>query len=246
MDPAPGLSAAARAPLPEKGMAIIMEKWENGPPKFGTKKWFENYWYHFKWHTIIGVVAAIMLVSFAYDILSKEKFDSTITIVGKAYISDEQRERLCEIAEQYEVDRDGDGKVNVDVVAIGFPEDDDTGMNAQVFMAAQTRFSVEMTDGESMILIMDDYAYDMIGDPLNFVDLSAYSDKAFDDGRKIPLSDTVFCDDPLTEALGDSLFLTFRAADTHAASKNKKAKENYQYQTELLDNILNERKALEG
>ena len=66
------------------------------------------------------------------------------------------------------MDRDGDGKVNVDVVAIGFPEDDDTGMNAQVFMAAQTRFSVEMTEGESMILIMDDYAYDMIGDPLNF------------------------------------------------------------------------------
>ena len=60
-------------------------------------KWLDNYWYHYKWPTII--VAFFLLVgavSFS-QCASNEKYDLVVSYTGDASISQEQQSRLLEL-----------------------------------------------------------------------------------------------------------------------------------------------------
>lgn len=204
-------------------------------PKFGTKKWFENYWYHYKWHTIGGLFVLFLLAMLVHDMVSKEKYDAEISIHTSTIVIEEQRERLEQLIEPYAVDSDGDGTVNVGITANIFPGDDG---NPQLFMAAQTKFMAEMSDGVAMILILDDYTYELIGENSFFADLSAINDQAQDGGMRVPLSATALGKDPLIAPVADKLFFTLRTHDSHIVTKNEKTEAYYQSQKQLLESIL--------
>lgn len=206
-------------------------------PKFGTKKWFENYWYHYKWPTIAGAFVAFIVISFTHEMLTKEKFDSEVFLSGQVYVTYEQGQRIADILEGYGVDFDGNGEVNVAVYPSIFSDEDYAMM-----MSAQAKLMVEATEGVSMMMILDEHVYGMLASPDMFMDLSAYSDKAYDGGRKIKLSDTVIGQDPELAFMADQYFLVFRTADSYAVTKNEKTQKNYDNQKILLENLLSDTK----
>lgn len=211
-------------------------------PKFGTQKWFENYWYHYKWHTIIGLFILFIIGSMAHDMLTREKYDVELMITGQNYINYTPASRIALLLEQYTGDYDGNGEVNVSVADNVFPSN---MAQAEMMMAAQTKLMAELSDGRSMVMILDDYTYDMInlsseGD--FFADLSAYSDKAYDGGAKIKLADTPIGDDPGLANCADTYFLTLRSPDMRAANRNEAAVLNYQNQLDMLKNLLSDNK----
>lgn len=208
-------------------------------PKFGTKKWFENYWFHYKWHTIGGLFAAFLAGTFIYDIITRERYDAEVSVNAQAYISSEQTDRLHELLSLYATDADGNGEANVGVFVNTFPPDESA--DPQLLVATQTKFTVEISDGNSMLLIMDDYAYDWIGDPAFFEDLSSYSDKAYDGGIKIRLADTPLSQDPLLAPLGEQLYITMRASDSHLVTK-KGGDVRYAEAQTILKNLLSDSK----
>ncbi|MCI8622521.1 MAG: hypothetical protein HFG26_02520 [Provencibacterium sp.] len=211
-------------------------------PKFGTQKWFENYWYHYKWHTIVGLFLLVMVVTMVHDLVVKEKYDAEMMITGRVYTDYTFAERLALLLEQYAEDYDGNGEINVSVSSNLFPSDE---VQAEMFMAAQTRLMAELSDGLSMVLFLDDYTFDMIersSDGSFFADLSAYSGKAFDGGKKIRLSDTPLGTDPGIAPYAEKYFLTLRRSDMRAANRNEKAVANYQNQLSLLENLLADHK----
>lgn len=50
------------------------------------KKWLENYWYHYKWHTLIGGAAIILVVVLIAQLAAKVNYDALFMYVGDDYI----------------------------------------------------------------------------------------------------------------------------------------------------------------
>lgn len=208
-------------------------------PKFGNKQWFENYWYHYKWHTIVGIIAVVVLAMFIKDIVSREKYDATVLLASRVPVSYEQQEQIKSIMERYETDQDGNGDVNINLMAIQFPRDE-YGANAQVQMAEQVKFMAELSTAEAFVYILDEYSANMLsqqGSP--FMDLSEHSDKTTGAGERILLSETVLGADPMLSEIADSLWISFRGIE-NTPKKDDKTIERNGRAFVFLGNLLND------
>ncbi|MBE6619211.1 MAG: hypothetical protein E7626_05465 [Ruminococcaceae bacterium] len=45
-------------------------------------KWIENFWYHYKWHTIIGLFFVILAIVLVVQLVQREKYDIKIAYAG--------------------------------------------------------------------------------------------------------------------------------------------------------------------
>ena len=60
-------------------------------------KWLDNYWYHYKWHTIIvGIVAVILIVCF-WQMGSTKKHDTVIVYAGPMCLTTNETLQLQEV-----------------------------------------------------------------------------------------------------------------------------------------------------
>jgi hypothetical protein len=70
-------------------------------PGRGFKFWFINiYWYHFRAHTVIAAVIAVIAAVSVYSVLSKEKYDFFFVIASAQPVIVEQGEMLAEFWEE--------------------------------------------------------------------------------------------------------------------------------------------------
>ena len=89
-------------------------KFEKG--RFG--KWFENFWYHYKWHTIFAAFILLVVTVCTVQMCQKEEYDTHIIYAGSENVS---RMRENGDLSEYEIlyrslteaveDFDGNGKV---------------------------------------------------------------------------------------------------------------------------------------
>ena len=84
--------------------------------KGGFWGWLENFWYHYKWHTIgVAVLLTVVIVCTA-QMCSKEGNDVRIVYSGSAYLSDSEAESITQIFEHVmPSDFDGDGKKSAEL-----------------------------------------------------------------------------------------------------------------------------------
>ena len=126
------------------------------PPKPMTRrqKW-DNFWFYHKWHVIIGVAAALMAGLLVKDVVTKVEPDYTIGVLttqSLPYSADETLgEKLATLCD----DRNGDGKVEVQVLEYWITED---AIDPNTQMAMITKLMGDMQTGESMLFLTDDVA----------------------------------------------------------------------------------------
>ena len=53
-------------------------------------KWLDNYWYHYKWHTIIVTFFLVIGIISTVQIFNKESYDAYVMYVGGQDIPDTQ------------------------------------------------------------------------------------------------------------------------------------------------------------
>lgn len=83
-------------------------------PQTPRGKW-ENFWYHYKWLTIGIVIAVIIGVILLCHTLTRTKPDYFICMVTSSEVSIDSDSRLEELLTPYATDRNGDGKVIVEI-----------------------------------------------------------------------------------------------------------------------------------
>lgn len=81
----------------------------------------ENYWYHYKWHTIGGLVAAFLLVFFIKDMFFRTLPDTSIVVVSGSYVSDDALESMTTALQEFATDFNSDGKIVVAYDFISLP-----------------------------------------------------------------------------------------------------------------------------
>ncbi|MDD3429473.1 MAG: hypothetical protein PHG02_05670 [Oscillospiraceae bacterium] len=128
----------------------------NTSPLTKKQKW-DNSWYYYKYHFLIGAVVILLASMFIKDIVTQRKPDYTVSIVS----SRTYPEAFCEAIENalipYADDYNGDGTVDVYVAQyiLGLGENE-VDYNQQ--MAGSTQLMADISSGTSFIYLCDDAA----------------------------------------------------------------------------------------
>ena len=139
--------------------------------------WLENYWYHYKWHTIVALFFAFTLLFCLVQCVKKEEADLLVVVAGDIAFpeSDARDAFVTAFAANAPENQKGEKmKVEVSHYTIFSPEQmralstDDAGefspsMESALKLSSQTEYdaftSFRMT-GESCVYLVSDYVYE--------------------------------------------------------------------------------------
>lgn len=139
------------------------------PPR---KKKAENFWYHYKWHTIAGCVALVLVVFFLKDMLFRTDPDATILMTTQQYYSQETIDAIQASLESMATDFNGDGKVSITIDYIYSPAQPTEEELAEMDEMEQMQMSGGQQDYASTMKLTTVVAAGM--DPLYIVDEGMY------------------------------------------------------------------------
>ena len=213
------------------------------------KKWLENYWYHYKWTTIVVLFFVVVLGIGIYQMASKSDYDTQIVYAGPVLLmSEEQIEGVNSAFEAIlPEDRDGDGDKAIILHDFTILSDEqyaqkleeadgslafDPSTRTNYIQNIMTLYST----GESSISLLDPYVYNIFFRQDAYVPLEEIlgekPEYALDD-YSVRLSDTPFGQyfDSL-DVLPEDTVLCFRKASE--LSTSDKTTEQYAFDQKLF------------
>ncbi|HJD23565.1 MAG TPA: hypothetical protein H9694_05395 [Firmicutes bacterium] len=205
-----------------------------GPKK--PKDKLSNFWYHYKWAVIVGIIVVAFLAVVIGQIVLRDDPDYQVLLVTETMAS----EGACNVLEAelaaYGRDLDGDGKVEVNIESLY------TGSMDQIGLANRTKLMAHLSAGDVMFIIMDQASYEdtllpQLTDDYRFYEVIGVDvDGMSEDGRYWNWKD-----DPMRSKMGldelpENLYFGVREAEGVASGK-KSARMNEEC-LELLRNFL--------
>ena len=91
------------------------------PPQSERRKKYDNFMYHYRTHTVVAIIGAILVIFFLRDTFFKAKPDMTLIIASARYIPQYEADAIRDTLEKYAWDLNGDGKVIVGLDTIHLP-----------------------------------------------------------------------------------------------------------------------------
>lgn len=88
------------------------------------KKWLENYWYHYKWTTIIVLFFLTVAIICLTQIINKKQYDACIIYVGDDEITDTEYIDILSSFKGEARDYSGDGKIEINFSKLGYITDE--------------------------------------------------------------------------------------------------------------------------
>lgn len=209
------------------------------------KKW-ENYWYYYKWHTIVGIVALLVIVYTVYDKVTYIKPDfeiDAVTDCGFSYNSaDTIANSLASSGALDDINGDGKIKASVSYYTAGYSGEASKQADPSMMQIVQLRMAV----GESPIILTDSTVAKVYEDQGVFADITDLADRlgianedrlASKDGKVIGINiaeSAAFAD---TGIQTGELYLTLRNP-TNDIKKNKKAMKEFENAEKIAEYLI--------
>ena len=127
------------------------------------KKW-DNFWYYYKYHVLAGAFILFCIIIFVKDMRGKVSYDYTVAFLGEYGIAQEDSTKLQKWFEEHAEDLNGDGEVHMQIADYSMPSDDSETVDPHMVMASQTKLTVDMQEGTSMIYFVSQGNYDKFKD----------------------------------------------------------------------------------
>lgn len=168
---------------------------ENQVKPKGFKAKIENFWYHYKYHTIIFIVVFVTLAVSITQCCFKTDYDYKIIVATRSMtLSTPQLEAMTKELTKYGEDVNGDGEVNLLLVDCTI---DSNNSDYQSLLGKQQKLqALLMTDIEAMLFLTDTKGLEWI-DSLNensrFI---ADTGLPHNDGRGFLVGDTHIIENP--------------------------------------------------
>ncbi|MBQ9940891.1 MAG: hypothetical protein IJO74_05070 [Clostridia bacterium] len=155
------------------------------------QKWFDNYWYHYKWRTIVISVFSLFIIIASVQLLLKKNPDAHIMYAGPASVTyTSLDEILNSIDKVMEKDLNGDRKKYVEYVEITLIDRSKINDEGEIYseyinnnLDFQTsmlqRYNAEIAFGDSMIYFVSPGIYSDLKS--NFQLLPLNSERLLDD-----------------------------------------------------------------
>lgn len=223
--------ATGGASQPAEAAAMLM-------PMTFRDKW-KNYWYHYKWHTIVVVAVVCMAISLIWSINSKTKYDATVTIVSAfpfSGLSDSIEKELSE----FSADNTGNGKTELLITGFQIADDEtEDSIDPEIYSGTMYKLNVWPTTYEYYVYLLDEAGYKIMTDiGLAFMDLSGVSSDPNVQGDKYRLAGTKLEQKLYAEDM--DMFLCFCDYSSYPDSlKNKDSvRKSYENDWQLFMNML--------
>ncbi len=133
------------------------------PCTFGEK--VQNFWYHFKFQTILAVGFAVLLAIVTTQCATREKYDFSVMYFAFTPTIDAQLESVEKYFEKYAEDTNGDGEVNIQLVNCSVTDDNRDAGRSTMFAKVQ---SVLVAEHSTVLYIIDDKAKQYFDDAFDY------------------------------------------------------------------------------
>lgn len=234
----------------------IVPAYEPGSKFF---KWFDNFWYHHKWKTIVICFFVIVFVICTVQMCSREEMDLYIMYAGPDALKQEDIQALKLIFSEVAGDANGDGVGKTEFIDLYIlsPEQveekkaefEEAGepvvVNNQMFATYYDQFEQHIWTGDTVICLLDPHLYESVYVMKDGVKLSGFMkledvlgkkpENAYDD-YSIRLKDTEFgkyCN------LDEDILLCIRVKSSASFMADKKRTDEYHaYCVEVFKRIV--------
>ncbi len=217
-------------------------------------KWLENYWYHYKWHTLIVLFFAVTLIIVTVQMINKDNPDVMLLYAGPATINADQRAEMEHAVELVMgKDHNGDGEKDAMLNSIELLTDaqveaarkeyQDRGeeflFNGAVMAQNRETFTRDIFMGQQSICLLDPYWYELVRENDGFLELSevlGYTPDGAVDGYCVRLRDTGFGSYfTAFHILPEDTVICFRR---ESYSKNEAVEEQYTVSKQIFRDIM--------
>ncbi|MBQ8696509.1 MAG: hypothetical protein IJ519_02210 [Clostridia bacterium] len=219
-------------------------------------KWLDNYWYHYKWHTLIVSFFLVVGVICTVQMLNKEEYDVYALYSGGKYFTVDEQKAVEEAFSYVIEDYDGNGEKNACLTRIvvlsaeelkqkqeeANAENENLAYNFESRTDAIEQLSMELMTGQSYVCFFSEGMYDQVKDKDRFVTLDSIFDTVPEgavDECAVRLSETNF-GSYFSEALsvmGEDTVVCLRKISVQDAGSDKKTEE-YENHTEFFKKII--------
>jgi hypothetical protein len=197
-------------------------------PKTPKEK-LQNYWYHFKWHTIGAVALIAVFAVMCVQCVTREKYDFITVVFTHSVIESGRVEKIEEYLEQYATDIDGDGKVSVQVVDCSVIDENPNSPLTQTSMGKLQ--SLIAAEPKAVLFLFDDKGYET---------LSKISGQGILEAEALALPEEFYkaCDGEADyEKLPKELKISYRRVGGTMLEKDKTANEVYKVCKKIYDEL---------
>ena len=227
-------------------------------------KKLDNYWYHYKWHTIIALFLVVVILICSFQMFKKDKYDLEVLYAGPSTLLNDKQTMLDIRAAFSDLlsDRTGDGKVTVNLVS--YWVDDTIADNSELSgvdvnlllnnsLNNKKAYADEVKAGNVSLFLVSPELFYMVDDQMGFMrvtdifpELEAYQDEVcvFDEDGSINrfgvvLSKTAFGQRAGLSSLPEDTILCVRKKSAMASFFGKeRAEENHKLATDVFKNAL--------
>ncbi len=142
--------------------------------KMPLSKWFENYWYYYKVHTIVIAVLLAVTGFLVYDTVTTKTPDAEISYFGGGYFSNTFAASLVETLTPYidDVNHDKQKLLVFSPMAVG------NKIESEEDLATLQKAQLMMAVGESYLYFLDKHIFETYQAQGMFIDISQYLGKS--------------------------------------------------------------------
>lgn len=127
---------------------------ENKVRPKGFKAWCENFWYHYKFYTIVVLVVVVTLAVSIAQCSTKTQYDYEIVLAtNKVQMTTSQIDAIKNELLAYGEDQNGDGEVNILLIDCTIDENQSTH---DVFTAKRQKLQAVLMNNTNVMMIISD------------------------------------------------------------------------------------------
>jgi len=213
-------------PIPQKPSEVVAESF---------KEKNENFWFYNKYKVLAIIIVAAILAITIRQCINKEKYDCTVVLSMKQYVSETAISAMEQQLELYCDDYDGNGEVNVMIIDCAYDAD---SYDQQLIMAKSTKYQVQFTSPESVLFIIDQASFNSFDELMEGGLMDDSIGLPDCDGKALDLKGTAL-DQAVLEATGgnfisEDYYIVKRKIEGSAISNKKSVKEYNQQATEII------------
>lgn len=127
-----------------------------------TRKKIDNFWYYYKIHVLVVVFILFVASVFIKDIVTKVDYDYSVAFVTEEMMTNEEISSIQSVFEREAEDLNGDGEIHVEVQNYTIPQGNSA--DPQLVAAGQTKLTVDIQEGTSMIFFLSPGCYESYKD----------------------------------------------------------------------------------
>lgn len=144
-------------------------------------KWLSNFWYHYKFRTILCLFLAVVVGVSIFEIATREKYDLKVYLYLSQGVSDDVERSLEETIEQ--IYKENGEEKNVQVINFSYDPYSNNGDSKMSYASALTG---EIQMKKNFLFITDSYRFEELNENDSFINLfnkedffNKYDNKAF-------------------------------------------------------------------